>query len=665
MAASLIAAPPGSGSELIPILLVDDQPSNLTALEAILATSGCQLVSAQSADEALLALLERDFAAIVLDVRMPGMSGFELASMIRQRRRTQHVPILFLTAYLLEPADMIRGYEAGAVDYLTKPISPVVLQSKISVFAELFRKRRELARINEQLEDRVVERTRALSQAHGIVRENDARLRLALEAAGMGSWIWELATDRMTWSPGPVCRSEDFVSEFEGGLADLLTLVHPDDRSLVADSMTAAVGARSDYRCEFRFVRPDGTVRWALAAGRVLTDDAGAAVRVAGIDFDITERKKTEAVLREADRKKDEFLAMLAHELRNPLAPIVNAIQIIQAKGPPEPELVWAREVIARQARQMTRLVDDLLDVSRISLGKLELRRERVRLDAVVQSALETCRPALDARNQTLIVSVPPELIVIDGDATRLAQSLLNLLTNASKYSDHGATVWLSVSVESTEAVISIKDTGIGIPEEMLEHVFEMFAQVDRTLERSQGGLGVGLALVKVIVELHGGSVIARSGGPGTGSEFVIRLPLTSSPGGRISGALAGPVESVSQRILIAEDGRDAADSFGLLLTMMGHEVEVVYDGEAAVTLAKEFQPDVIILDLGMPRLNGYDAARSIRGEPWGKEVFLIALSGWGQPEDRRRSTEAGFDRHLTKPVDPDVIGSVLSTRGR
>jgi CheY-like chemotaxis protein/two-component sensor histidine kinase len=313
----------------------------------------------------------------------------------------------------------------------------------------------------------------------------------------------------------------------------------------------------------------------------------------------------------------------------------------------------------------MTRLVDDLLDVSRISLGKLELRRERVRLDAVVQSALETCRPALDARNQTLIVSVPPELIVIDGDATRLAQSLLNLLTNASKYSDHGATVWLSVSVESTEAVISIKDTGIGIPEEMLEHVFEMFAQVDRTLERSQGGLGVGLALVKVIVELHGGSVIARSGGPGTGSEFVIRLPLTSSPGGRISGALAGPVESVSQRILIAEDGRDAADSFGLLLTMMGHEVEVVYDGEAAVTLAKEFQPDVIILDLGMPRLNGYDAARSIRGEPWGKEVFLIALSGWGQPEDRRRSTEAGFDRHLTKPVDPDVIGSVLSTRGR
>jgi signal transduction histidine kinase/CheY-like chemotaxis protein len=439
--------------------------------------------------------------------------------------------------------------------------------------------------------------------------------------------------------------------------------VHPEDRELLRATVRSALDAGGDYRVELRFGRPEGVTRWSLVAGRVLIDDRGSPARMAGIDLDITSRKGVEAMLREADRRKDEFLAILAHELRNPLAPITNAVQILKAKNPGTPEVSWASQVIERQTRQMTRLVDDLLDVSRISRGKLELRKQRTTLDAVIRAALETSRPFLESHGQRLEVSLPAEPVELDADGTRLAQSVMNLLNNSAKYTDSDGTIRLTATREGNQAVISVADTGIGIPPEMLDRVFDMFIQIDHTLERSHGGLGVGLALVRTIVEMHGGTVRCRSDGPGRGSEFVIRLPVSA----RVAEPSAAPQrrrrdENRSHRILVAEDGHDAADSFGALLSIMGHEVRVVYDGETAVRTAEEFQPNVIIMDLGMPRLNGYDAARSIRQTTWGARVTLIALSGWGQLEDRVRSAEAGFDRHLTKPVDPAVIEAVLDS---
>ena len=677
--------PDSQSDDLIKILLVDDQPSNLTALEVMLASTGCRLVRAQTPDEALLALLDDDFAAVVLDVKMPGMSGFELARLIKDRRRTRHLPILFLTAYLLDDDDVVRGYQAGAVDYLTKPINPLILQSKIAVFADLYRNRRALAdtnrsleremaereaaqaalrQANQELEVRVLERTEALSIAHDAVRENDERLRLAMDSARMGWWMWDLVGDRIAWSPNPRHPVDAPPEDFGGSIGELMEMIHPDDRARVDQEVNRSLRTSGEFRCEVRFLRPEGAVRWALATGKVTFDPSGRPVRMTGVDLDITTRKEAEEALREADRKKDEFLAMLAHELRNPLAPVGYALEVLQLKGPVTPELQWAHGVIFRQLRQMTRLVDDLLDVSRISRGTLEVRREPVQVDAIVRDAIETSRPIIEASGSELSVTLPADPISVSGDPVRLAQCLMNLLTNAAKYSPRGGRIALVATRQGGTVEISVKDDGIGIPREMLGRIFEIFTQVDRSLERSRGGLGVGLALVDKIVAMHGGTVEARSDGVGRGSEFVVRLPVLET----ITVPVLAPKESgisvngVKQRILVAEDGRDAADSFGTLLSILGYEVRIAYDGQEAIEAAEAFRPGVVIMDIGMPKLNGYDAARHIRAQPWGKDIFLVALTGWGQSEDRRRSREAGFDRHFTKPVDPAALESLLES---
>jgi PAS domain S-box-containing protein len=370
------------------------------------------------------------------------------------------------------------------------------------------------------------------------------------------------------------------------------------------------------------------------------------------------------AALKEADRRKDEFLAMLAHEMRNPLAPIQNAVRILRAKGPPVPELQWARDVIDRQVAQMTRMVDDLLDVSRISRGKIELRKERVELAKVVSIAVEGSRPLLEKWEHKLRVTLPPEPIYLDADLTRLAQVLLNLLNNAAKYTDRGGRVWLTAAQEREEAILRVKDTGIGIPQEMLPHIFEMFRQVDRSLERAQGGLGIGLTLVQRLVEMHGGTVRAFSAGPGKGSEFLVRLPVAGKVTSQGSVRPAGEGEKAAAparcRILVVDDNQDAARSLAMLLRMMGHEVHTAHDGLEAVGAAAAFGPDVVLLDIGLPKLNGYKAGRRIR-EQQGQGVVLIALTGWGQEDDRRHSKEAGFEYHMTKPVDFDALQALLA----
>jgi PAS domain S-box-containing protein len=380
---------------------------------------------------------------------------------------------------------------------------------------------------------------------------------------------------------------------------------------------------------------------------------------------DITERKQAEEALREADRRKDEFLATLAHELRNPLAPIRNAIRILQLQGPPAPELQWARDVIERQMQQMTRLIDDLLDVSRITRNRLELRKELVELASVLHGAVETSRPLLDGSSHELSLSQPPEPVYIEADPTRLTQVFSNLLNNAAKYSEPKGRISLTAEYQGRDVVVSVRDHGIGIPPEMLPRVFDAFTQLDRSLERSRGGLGIGLTLVKQLVEMHGGSVEAHSDGVGRGSEFVVRLPTpTSQP---VPGSPATPDDALLKapgrhRILIEDDTSDVAESMGVLLSMLGYETRTACDGLAGLAAAAEFRPDAALLDIGMPRMNGYDLARRIREQPWGKEMVLIAVTGWGQEEDKQRSREAGFDHHLVKPLDPTALAKLLAS---
>jgi PAS domain S-box-containing protein len=368
-------------------------------------------------------------------------------------------------------------------------------------------------------------------------------------------------------------------------------------------------------------------------------------------------------VLREEDRRKTEFLAVLAHELRNPLAPIRNGLQVMKLAGDNPKQREQARTMMERQLQHLVRLVDDLLDLNRISRGMTELRKERIPLTAVVTSALETCEPIIKQQNDELTVTLPDEPLYVEADKTRLAQVISNLVSNAVKYSDSGSRIWLTVQREANKAIIRVKDVGVGIPAHLLPKVFDMFMQVDRSLEKTQGGLGIGLTIVKRLVEMHGGTVEARSEGPGKGSEFIIRLPIIQPPAQeRTGGGERQPFRQMARyRILVADDNVDSASSLAMVLTLLGHEVRTAHDGLEAVEAAAAFRPDAILLDIGMPKLNGYDACRRIREQPWGKDAAIFALTGWGQEEDKRRSQEAGFSDHLVKPVELAALEKLLS----
>jgi PAS domain S-box-containing protein len=433
----------------------------------------------------------------------------------------------------------------------------------------------------------------------------------------------------------------------------LFGLIVPEDlpRVLAADAAAAANGTPFDV--EFRQRNARGDVIWVhcrssprqLADGTFVYD---------GIVMDVTARRRAEEALREADKRKDEFLATLAHELRNPLAPVRNALEILKRTNDPA-AAVEARAMMERQLRQMVRLIDDLLDVSRITRGKLELRREPIDLRGAAAQAVEAARPALEAGGHELSVDLGGEPLPVFADATRLAQVLVNLLNNAAKYTERGGKVALAVSREGSEAVARVRDTGVGIPAEMLGPIFEPFVQADRSLERAQGGLGIGLTLVKRILDLHGGAVEARSDGPGCGSEFIVRLPLADAPtdaGGAGAGEAEMPGNPASLRVLVVDDNRDAADSLAVLLEFAGHEARVAHGGEAALRLFEAVRPHVVLADISMPGMSGHELARRLRQRPGGERVLLIATSGYGQEEDRKRSREAGFDGHLVKPID-------------
>jgi signal transduction histidine kinase len=535
---------PESSADKVNILLVDDQPAKLLSYEAMLSELGENLIKASSPREALEHLLRTDITIVLMDVSMPEIDGFELAEMIRSHPRYQKTAIIFVSAVHLTDLDRLKGYESGAVDYVSVPVVPELLRAKVSVFAELYRKTREFERLNRELEARVMERT----------------------------------------------------TELQAAMTKQLELA---DR------------------------------------------------------------------LREADRRKDEFLALLAHELRNPLASVHNCVAIMRRAGVTDAELQWCHDVIERQSEQLKRLVDDLLDVSRITQGKIQLRTEPVNLESVVADAVETSAPIINAHQHALRVTLPEGPLVVNGDASRLTQVIANLLTNAAKYQNEGGSIELSARREGDMAVVTVRDRGIGLSPEMLHEAFELFTQGERTPDRAQGGLGIGLSLVKKLVELHGGTVRAASDGPGHGSEFVVRLPLLHVAANAEPAPAAAPPaapEPSRQRVLVVDDNVDAAEGLAMLLRLDDHEVTIAHDGAHALALAAAAQPTIVLLDIGLPGMDGYEVCRRLRTAGF-TATRIFALTGYSQDRDKQLALEAGFDAHMVKPVEFEKLQQVLAGR--
>jgi PAS domain S-box-containing protein len=500
-------------------------------------------------------------------------------------------------------------------------------------------------------------------QAEGILRVERERLELALEAGQMGAYDLDLVIGSLWWSRQTYAVFGVDPERFVPTPESVADLIHPDDRPGFLQRRAAAIASHRPLLHEIRIVRGDGAVRWVAHRGQTDYDGAGRPVRTFGVAMDITERKHADEALRDADRKKDDFIATLAHELRNPLAPIRNAVHVLRKKDPADPQVAWCRDVIERQVAQMSHLLEDLLDVSRLARGQLQLRRERLTLAAVIAQAVEIAQPPIDAAGHRLDVALAAEAIVIDGDLTRLAQVFSNLLINAAKYTPRGGRIALAVEREGDEVAVRVIDTGIGIAAGQLANVFAMFGQVQSALDRAQGGLGIGLSLAKQLVELHGGRIQALSAGVGRGTELVVRLPIAPAPRAEAATSASAAqrcTASGAKRVVVADDLRDNADSLAALLGALGHEVHVAYDGAEALRLAEALRPDVVVLDLGMPALNGLDVCRRIRAAPWGEAMRVIAHTGWGQDEDRRRTRAAGFDHHVVKPVDLAALDALL-----
>jgi signal transduction histidine kinase len=524
--------------DIINILLVDDEQRNLDALEAILDHPGYRLLRADDADKALRLLLANDVAAIILDIKMPGVSGFELAQLIKGTKKFRQIPILFLTAYMVEDQDILTGYGAGAVDYLTKPVKPQILRHKIEVFADLFRKTRALAELNETLEARVQERTAKLEQS--------------------------------------------------------------------------------------------------------------------------------EAALRAASGEKDAFLATLAHELRNPLAPLRTGIDLLLQMPAPAPMATRALSAMNRQLHHMVRLIDDLLDVSRISRGMLELKREPVDILSTIESAIEIARPFIDQRGQSVAVHAagPARASV---DPTRISQIIGNLLHNASKYTAIGGEIRVELVEDAGQVIIRVIDTGAGIPPDQLDRIFDMFARIERSIPNANSGLGIGLALAQRLAMMHGGALTAASLGEGRGATFTLTLPL--APVETSAAAPAGPAAAAKPsatfarlNIVVIEDNEDAAAMLAMWLENMGHEVQVACNGPEGLALVAEAHPDIVLCDIGLPGMDGVEVCRRVQDLQMGTPPIMVALTGWGMDADRKRTSDAGFDHHLVKPVALDRLREILLT---
>jgi signal transduction histidine kinase len=557
-------------SERANILLVDDKPERLLTYEVILESLDQNLVRAGSGEEAFEKLMTMEFAAILLDVSMPGMDGFETAALVRSQPSFGQTPIVFVTGVHITDLDRLRGYEMGAADYVYVPVVPEILRGKVQVLVQLYLQRLELARLNERLAATNSE----LARAHARLQAENTR--------------------------------------------ELQKL----NRTLEA--------ANSQLVCE------------------------------------VAERKRAEALLKEAARRKDEFISILGHELRNPLAAMQSGIELLQISPLPIAKVPWARELLQRQLRHLKRLIDDLLDVSRITTGRVQLKRETLNLKDIIEHSVDAAQPLINERHHSLKVELPSEPLYIDGDAVRLTQVFGNLLTNAAKYTGASGTITLTAMPEAgppPTVTVRVKDSGAGIPENMLERIFELFTQAENEDTRTQSGLGIGLALVRALAELHGGSVHAVSDGLQKGSEFIVSLPLLEGVMAPIRPAEPAPAPSqqAALRLLIVDDNVDLAMGLATYFTeRAGLEVRVAYTGESGIRLAREFRPDTILLDIGLPDIDGCEVARRLRAESTFDHVPLIAISGFSTEAARERAKLAGFDRYFIKPVAFQMLHDVV-----
>jgi signal transduction histidine kinase len=572
MAATLMNAgtPLRTAEDPVNILVVDDTPARLLTYRTILAELNENIIEASSGTEALKLLMQYDFALILLDINMPGMDGFETAHLVHEHPRFENTPIIFVTAVNVSELDRMHGYNLGAVDYVTVPIMPEILRSKVVVLAELYRKRRDL----------------------------------------------EIANHRLA------AANEALIAEKARELAVL-------NESLRVTNLELAT----------RFMQ---------------------------LQAEVNERLRIESRLIEQDRRKDEFLAMLAHELRNPLSSVSNAINVLKLS---KPEQAGLHDMMSRQMTLLVRLIDDLLDVARVSQGKMTLKRRPATLNAIIDAAIETVRPLLEEGSHAVNVQRLSTDITLHADAQRLAQVFSNLLSNAAKYSDNDAPIEVTVEANGATLEITVADQGIGLSIEQQARIFELFAQVDTALERARGGLGIGLTLARHIVELHQGRLLVHSAGPGRGSRFCVSLPgdIVVSDSASVQASSSDAAAVASRRALVVDDNVDAAGTLVTLLQLLGHAAAFVSDPYQVIDSVEAFAPDLVFLDLGMPGLSGYDVAHRLRAHPAGARVTLVALTGWGQPEDRKRTAAAGFDCHIVKPVDLATIericnGDIAST---
>ncbi|MEH2319802.1 hybrid sensor histidine kinase/response regulator [Nostoc sp.] len=658
------------------ILLVDDKLENLLALEAILEKLGENLVRATSGEEALRCLLHQDFAVILLDVQMPGMDGFETATLIRNRGRSRHTPIIFLTAFSTSDQMLFKGYALGAVDYLLKPLNPNILTSKVTVFVELFKKT-----------EAVKQQAAQLVAVNAELRQSEERLRSLSTCSPVG--IFEIDTEGGCRYTNPRYQAICDLKAAESLEKRWLESVHPEDRERAVISWSDYIREGSDYSEEFRFQTTHGSIRWVQVRSSPMLSGQGELLGYVGTLEDITERKQAEEVraqvIREqtarqeaeaANRMKDEFLAVLSHELRTPLTSMLGWSKILRSKKLDEKATSRALEAIERNATSQMQLIEDILDVSRIIRGQLRLNVSAVNLISVMEAALEAVRPLAEPKDIKLNTVLDTSVGSVYGDPARLQQVVWNLLTNAIKFTPKGGRVEVNLSVVCGEgqqtthkyAQIQVIDTGIGISSEFLPKVFERFRQADSTTTRSHNGLGLGLAIVRHLVELHKGTIFAESLGTGEGATFTVRLPLLQDNRGSRENReeTSSPVASMpltGLRVLVVDDEADTRNFLSFMFEEYGAIATAVASVDEALAVVEQAKPDILISDIGMSEQDGYTLIRKLRSlEPEkGGGIPAIALTAYTREEDRLETLRAGFQQHLSKPIDPTKLIAMVA----